>query len=79
MHGGQRMTDGKRSRTVRQLGGEIWIELRAIVPALEADWRTGSRIVELVMAVLARHAGATIENDADLPVEPLPAKPPSNR
>ncbi len=31
------------------------------------------------MAVLARHAGSTIENDADLPVDPLPAKPPGAR
>jgi hypothetical protein len=68
------MSDGKRSRTIRQLGGEIWIELQAVVPEPEADWRTWDTIIEVVMAVLARHAGTTIENDHDLPVTPLPGK-----
>ena len=73
------MSDGKRRRSVRQLGGEIWIELQAALPEAETDWRTRSRIIEIIMAVLARHTGATIENDADLPVDPLPGKPPSRR
>lgn len=68
------MTDGKRSRTIRQLGGEIWIELQAAIPEPETDWRTRNRIIEVIMAVLARHSGAMIENDPDLPVDPLPVK-----
>jgi hypothetical protein len=57
--------------TVRELGGEIWAELSSL-PDGELPWQTADRIVDLVMGVIARHVGAAIRNDADLPVEPLP-------
>jgi hypothetical protein len=34
-------------------------------------WQVKHAVVDVVMGVLARHAGSTIENDADLPVAPL--------
>ncbi len=68
------MSNGSRSRTVRQLGGELWLELRTALSETEADWQARNRIVEIAMGVLARHSGSVIENDHDLPVEPLPAR-----
>jgi hypothetical protein len=59
--------------TVRELGGEIWAELWSF-PDAELHWETKNRVVDLVMGVIARHVGATIRNDADLPVDPLPAR-----
>ena len=54
--------------TVRELGGEVWSELWPL-PDAELHWQTKNRVVDLVMGV-----GAAIRNDADLPVEPLPAR-----
>jgi hypothetical protein len=65
-----------KSRTIRELGGEIWSEVSSAIPEEEADWKVKNKIVEIMMAVLARYEGAVIENDADLPVEPLPRKKP---
>jgi hypothetical protein len=59
-------------RTIRELGGEIWAELEKRIPDHRADWRTRGSIVDVVMGVLAAHAGEMIENDVDLPVETLP-------
>jgi len=36
--------------------------------------RTG--FVDIVMGVLARHAAVLVENDSDLPVDPLPRREP---
>ncbi len=73
-------------RTIRELGGEIWAELEGAIqdaqrrgePTLfgaDTDWEARSRIIDLVMAVLARHEGKVIVNDKDLPVKPLPNEP----
>jgi hypothetical protein len=61
----------KNSRTVRELGGEIWSELSNRIDEAVIDWKTKNDVVDLVMGVLARHVGATLANDIDLPVEPL--------
>jgi hypothetical protein len=60
------------TRTVRELGGEIWAELRTAELAQQIDWQVRGAFVELVMGLLARHAGKRLENDSDLPVTPLP-------
>ena len=62
-------------RTVRELGGEVWAEL-ARLPEDELPWGARDRIIDVVMGVLARHAGAEIKNDSDLPVTPLPRSSP---
>jgi hypothetical protein len=59
--------------TVRELGGEIWAELSSL-PDGETNWQTKNAIVDLVMGVIARHIGAAIKNDRDLPVLPLPVR-----
>lgn len=66
-----------KPRTIRELGGEVWSELSAAIPEEEADWKVKNKVVDIVMAVLARYEGSVIENDADLPVEPLPKKKPT--
>lgn len=63
----------KSGRTVRELGGEIWAELSRGISNDELGWQEKSKVVDLVMGVLARHVGCVIENDPDLPVSPLPA------
>ena len=60
-------------RTVRELGGEIWAELRCFSEA-ELHWQIRNRVVDVVMGVLARHVGTEIRNDLDFPVSPLPVK-----
>jgi hypothetical protein len=60
-----------RVATIRQLGGEIWSEISQRIPEAHADWRAKGKFVDVVMGVLARHAGEFLENDADLPVDPL--------
>jgi len=70
------MSKAAKSRTIRELGGEIWSEVSSIVSEEEANWQVKNKIVEITMGVLARYEGAVIENDADLPVEPLPKKEP---
>ena len=65
-------------KTVRELGGEIWAEITqrqndqaddSLIS--EIDFRATQELGDLVMGVLARHAGCEIINDEDLPVEPL--------
>jgi hypothetical protein len=41
------------------------------LPETELPWQTQSKIADIMMGVLARHAGEEIENDADLPGAPL--------
>ena len=69
------------SRTIREIGGEIWGEIRVEKEARKAQndpvfdslsHDVEHVILDLTMAVLARHAGKTIINDEDLPVEPRP-------
>lgn len=74
-------------RTVRELGGELWAELSyqtqvetqdrisdGISSLKDFNFHAVHAVVDLVMAVLARHVGETIVNDEDLPVKPLPQK-----
>ena len=67
------------TRTIRELGGEIWAEIQICVrdpqhPLAQMDWRHLAPITDIVMGVLARHNGTAIVNDEDLPVAPLPQK-----
>jgi hypothetical protein len=75
------MTRNEGPRTIRELGAEIADEISAKRHAAKAEegspfsnigWQAEIAIVDLVMAVLARHAGKRLVNDADLPVVPLP-------
>ena len=67
------------TRTIRELGGEIWAECQARIPtgtppinsSLEA-FELLNYFIDISMGVLARHSGALITNDPDLPVDPLP-------
>jgi hypothetical protein len=68
-------SSGQTYLTVRELGGEIWSELRSL-PEAELQWQIRNRVVDVVMGVLARHLGAQIRNDPDLPVSPLPGHSP---
>ena len=61
-------------RTVRELGGEIWSELVNRISEEEIDWQAKNKVVDIVIGVLARHSGKVIENDKDLPVDPLSEK-----
>ncbi len=58
-----------KTRTVRELGGEIWAELRRVEGI---KWQDLNEAIDIVMAVLARYENTMIVNDKDLPVEPLP-------
>ena len=60
-------------RTVRELGGEIWAEIEITFGEAQISWQTKGELTDLIMGVLARHVGATIENDEGMPVEPLPS------
>lgn len=69
--------ESDESRTVRELGGEIF---RAIADAQgnpeywalnQVDFSGQKMLVELMMRVLARHVGTTISQDPELPVQPL--------
>jgi hypothetical protein len=60
------------SRSVRELGGEIWAELSTRIDDRRADWKTKNEVVDVVMGVLARHAGKVLVNDEGMPVAPLP-------
>jgi hypothetical protein len=68
-----------KQRTVRELGGEIAMEImmRSLrgnkkLAHLNDDLEATSATIELVMRVLARHNGKVIKNDIDFPVVPLP-------
>src|SRR6266545_1441265 len=60
-----------RARTIRELGGEILGELFSMPPD-QLRWDVRNVVVDVVMGVLARHAGTTLENDPDLPVAARP-------
>ncbi len=59
-------------RTIRELGGEVWSELEYHIAEYECNWQVRGKIVDIVMAVLARHENEIIRNDVDLPVKLLP-------
>ncbi len=69
-----------KQRTVRELGGEVWAELQHCQwhdpssPLRDASNDAVQAFIDLTMGVLARHVGTVIENDRDLPVDPLPQK-----
>ena len=69
-----------KSRTIRELGGEIWLGLGRERELLLAqgderlknlDWQTLNASIDVIMGILARHEDTVIINDFDLPVEPL--------
>ena len=64
------MTD----KTVRELSGEIWAETNRVLLERGEDFDVEllNKFVDVSLGVLARHVGTTIQNDSDLPVEPLP-------
>jgi hypothetical protein len=73
------------SRTIRELGGELWAELSSMPPT-QLHWKVRDIVVDIIMGVLARHSGSIMENDRDLPVTPRPqarvpgaAEPPAAR
>jgi hypothetical protein len=55
--------------TVRQPGAEIYAELHSF-PDTELPWQIKGGVVDVVIEVLARHAGVAIRNDPV--VLPLP-------
>ena len=62
--------------TIRELGGEVWAEIfmrktHGDVRFKELHHDALGEIIDLIMGVLARHKGAVIEDDGDLPVTPL--------
>jgi hypothetical protein len=73
------MPQGKQQRrTVREIGGELWAELSSL-PVDQLPWQTRDVVVDIVMGVLARHGGNVLENDRDVPVDPLPRTDPRQR
>jgi hypothetical protein len=67
-------------KNIRELGGEINGEITRRQrdpnhPLSKVGWEEGGKIVDLIMAVLARHIGEQLADDPELPVVPLP---PSN-
>jgi hypothetical protein len=66
------MSRSEQSRSIRELGGEIWGELNPRIDDLGVPWEAEIEIIDLVMGVLARYDGYLIVNDTDLPVEALP-------
>ena len=76
-----RQQTGLKYRTVRELSGEIHGEIATLLRAATASgdttfdgfkWEAETVILDLVMAVLARHDQEILINDPDMPVEPLP-------
>ena len=75
-----------KQRTVRELGGEIAmeVEMRSLrgnkkLARLNDDLEAASATIDLVMRVLARHIGKVIKNDTDFPVVPLPQLKPTKK
>jgi len=73
--------DSEKSRTVRELGGDIFAAIAASQDNPEywalkqVDFAGQKMLVELTMRVLAQHVGTTISQDAALPVKPLDEGP----
>lgn len=62
----------EHEKSVRELAGEVWAEITAAKGNEHRE--VLNEFVDILLGVLARHAGATIVNDSDLPVTPLPKK-----
>lgn len=65
------------AKSVRELGGELWAEMEfrrqdRDLTLEKLSYKEISELTDFLMRVLVRHAGCIIENDKDLPVEPLP-------
>lgn len=65
------------TKTVRELGGEIWAELNmerqnSDSPLGSLDWTQVNAISDFVMSILARHAGSQLINDEGLEVTARP-------
>ena len=65
------------TKTIRELGGEIWAELSAERQCPDSklsslDWQQANDISDFVMSVLARHAGVTLIQDEGLEVVARP-------
>ena len=67
-----------KTRTVRELGGEIWAEISSRLLEKDETFQGLDRVlnptIDLIMGVLARYEGIVISNDTDIPVTPLPYK-----
>ena len=61
----------KKTRSVRELGGEIWAEMKYRVDEDTVRFDVKHQLADLIMGVLARHIGSEIVDDDGLPVEPL--------
>lgn len=63
-------------RTIRELGGEIWAEVRSRIGQNKdgevAEVQAVSQFVDIAMGVLARYENHQIVNDQDFPVARLP-------
>jgi hypothetical protein len=82
MNMNQACQDGT-SITVRQLVGEFWSETKMLYMREDLEcqelnqWISqvspaqSNAIVDLLLVVVARHVGKTIQMDLDLPVKPL--------
>lgn len=61
--------------SVRTLGGEVWAELTTRMVRKEGfhtlSVETMNEIIDLLVGVLARHMGKTIQDDLEFPVQPL--------
>lgn len=55
---------------MRELAGEIWAEIENRFGPDQIHWQTRVDVVDLIVAVLARHSGKVIKNGS-LPVTPL--------
>ena len=58
------------NKKIRALGGEVWAEMRSVEGA-DKHWEVVNQFVDVMMGVLARHAGSVLIDDPDLPVVPL--------
>ena len=67
-------SNNQEDPTIREIGGEIFAELCKLPPEIATKHMTGV-MVDVVMGVLARHVGQIIQNDEELPVDPLPKGP----
>lgn len=62
-----------KTRTVRELSGEIWGEIMNYYTRANKKPNVDDLevFIDTTLGVLARYCGATIENDENLPVQPL--------
>lgn len=63
-------TDEESPFAPRQLAGDVWAEI-GLCPGANDNYELVNRFVAVLMSALARHEGAVIVNDEDVPVEAL--------